>query len=164
MSIISICNHVILHWMNTAVLQRLSGNGFVGFNNSVFLAEKEVADRNYALAYYMKENKCFPKGTNIKSCLEFWYQVRRRRRIPTSSLLPTTLCYLKRKTTIPSNQLLWCFRSLPCLGLGILHRWTCEIPLELLTKFINKSCEKTGESPVKLFHRSPVIRRCGEFL
>ena len=63
--------------MNTCVLQRLSGNGFVGFNNSVFLAEKEVADRNYALAYYMKENKCFPKGTNIKSCLEFWYQVRR---------------------------------------------------------------------------------------
>ena len=62
--------------MKTCVLQRLSGNGFVGFNNSVFLAEKEVADRNYALAYYMKENKCFPKGTNIKSCLEFWYQVR----------------------------------------------------------------------------------------
>ena len=54
----------------------MSGNGFVGFNNSVFLAEKEVADRNYALAYYMKDNKCFPKGTNIKSCLEFWYQVR----------------------------------------------------------------------------------------
>ncbi len=55
--------------------QRLSGNGFVGFNNSVFLAEKEVADRNYALAYYMKENNCFPKGTNVKSCLDFWYQV-----------------------------------------------------------------------------------------
>ena len=47
----------------------------MGFNNSVFLAEKEVADRNYALAYYMKENNCFPKGTNVKSCLEFWYQV-----------------------------------------------------------------------------------------
>jgi glutaminase len=59
--------------------QRLSGDGFVGFNNSVFLAEKEVADRNYALAYYMKENNCFPKGTNIKSCLEFWYQVRMKR-------------------------------------------------------------------------------------
>ena len=60
----------------------MSGNGFVGFNNSVFLAEKEVADRNYALAYYMKENKCFPKGTNIKSCLEFWYQVRTETKKP----------------------------------------------------------------------------------
>ena len=58
-----------------ARFQRLSGGEFVGFNNSVFLAEKEVADRNYALAYYMKENKCFPKGTNIKQCLDFWYQV-----------------------------------------------------------------------------------------
>ena len=47
----------------------------VGFNNSVFLAEREVADRNYALAYYMKENKCFPKGINIKECMDFWYQV-----------------------------------------------------------------------------------------
>ena len=56
--------------------QRLSGGEFVGFNNSVFLAEKEEADRNYALAYYMKENNCFPKGTNIKQCLDFWYQVK----------------------------------------------------------------------------------------
>ena len=56
-------------------LQRLSGNGFVGFNNSVFLAEKEVADRNYALAYYMKENKCFPKGFNLQECLDFYFQV-----------------------------------------------------------------------------------------
>ena len=56
-------------------LQRLSGNGFVGFNNSVFLAEKEVADRNYALAYYMKENDIFPKGFRLQECLDFYFQV-----------------------------------------------------------------------------------------
>ena len=54
----------------------MAGGEFLSFNNSIFLSERETADRNYALAYYMKENKCFPKGTNIKSCLEFWYQVR----------------------------------------------------------------------------------------
>ena len=53
----------------------MAGGEYVGFNNSVFLAEREVSDRNYALAYYMKENKCFPKGSNIKDCLDFWYQV-----------------------------------------------------------------------------------------
>lgn len=53
----------------------MAGGEFVGFNNSVFLAEKEVSDRNYALSYYMKENNCFPKGVNIKDCLDFWYQV-----------------------------------------------------------------------------------------
>ena len=57
-------------------IKRMAGGEFVGFNNSVFLAEKEVADRNYALAYYMKENNCFPKGVNVKDCLDFWYQVR----------------------------------------------------------------------------------------
>ena len=58
----------------TDYIKRLAGGETVGFNNSVFLAEREVADRNYALAYYMKENKCFPKGSNIKDCLDFWYQ------------------------------------------------------------------------------------------
>ena len=53
----------------------MAGGEYVGFNNSVFLAEREVSDRNCALAYYMKENKCFPKGSNIKDCLDFWYQV-----------------------------------------------------------------------------------------
>ena len=53
----------------------MAGGEYVGFNNSIFLAEREVSDRNYALAYYMKENKCFPKGSNIKDCLDFWYQV-----------------------------------------------------------------------------------------
>ena len=63
-------SRIILMW-----LQRMAGNEFVSFNNSIFLAEREVSDRNYALAYYMKEHKCFPKGSNIKDCLDFWYQV-----------------------------------------------------------------------------------------
>jgi len=69
----------------------MAGGEFLGFNNSVFLAEKEVADRNYALAYYMKENKCFPQGVNVKQCLDFWYQVRPcatlQKMTPSSSVL-----------------------------------------------------------------------------
>ena len=45
------------------------------FNNSVFLSEKDTADRNFALAYYMKENKCFPKGFVLQDCLDFYFQV-----------------------------------------------------------------------------------------
>ena len=45
------------------------------FNNSVFLSEKDTADRNFALAYYMKENKCFPKGFALQECLDFYFQV-----------------------------------------------------------------------------------------
>ena len=67
--------YLILYASPDFALQRMAGGEYIGFNNSVFLASREVSDRNYALAYYMKENKCFPKGSNIKDCLDFWYQV-----------------------------------------------------------------------------------------
>ena len=40
---------------------RMAGGLNVGFQNSVFLSEKDTADRNYALAYFMREQKCFPE-------------------------------------------------------------------------------------------------------
>ena len=55
--------------------RKLSGGTYVGFNNSVYLSEKSVADRNFALGYYMKENECFPKGSCLKSVLEFYFQL-----------------------------------------------------------------------------------------
>ena len=39
------------------------------------MSEKDTADRNFALAYYMKENKCFPKGFALQECLDFYFQV-----------------------------------------------------------------------------------------
>ena len=53
---------------------RMAGGEAIGFNNSVFLAEREHADRNFALSYQLKEFGCFPKGTSIKDCLDLWYQ------------------------------------------------------------------------------------------
>ena len=47
----------------------------IGFNNSVFLSERDTADRNFALAYFMKENKCFPDGFNLQETLDFYFQV-----------------------------------------------------------------------------------------
>ena len=47
----------------------------IGFNNSVFLSERDTADRNFALAYFMKENKCFPEGFNLQETLDFYFQV-----------------------------------------------------------------------------------------
>ena len=47
----------------------------MGFNNAVFLSEREAADRNYALGFYMREHKCFPEGTNLKECMDYYFQV-----------------------------------------------------------------------------------------
>eukprot|EP00095_Tigriopus_kingsejongensis_P012686 maker-scaffold22_size673200-snap-gene-4.21 protein:Tk12686 transcript:maker-scaffold22_size673200-snap-gene-4.21-mRNA-1 annotation:"hypothetical protein DAPPUDRAFT_320441" len=55
-------------------IKRIAGGEFLSFNNSVFLSEKETADRNYALTYYMRENNCFPKGFNLQDCLDFYFQ------------------------------------------------------------------------------------------
>ena len=48
----------------------------MGFNNAVFLSERESADRNYAMAYFMKENKCFPPKTDITRAMDLYFQVK----------------------------------------------------------------------------------------
>ena len=64
----------------TNIWTRLSGGIYkIGFNNSVYLSEKETADRNYALAYFMKERNeektiGFPDDTNLETTLELYFQ------------------------------------------------------------------------------------------
>jgi len=53
---------------------KLAGGENVAFSNSTFLSERENADRNHALAYYMRENKCFPEKTEITSALDLYFQ------------------------------------------------------------------------------------------
>lgn len=55
--------------------RRLSGGEYVSFNNSTFLSEREVADRNYALGYYLRENKCFPDGINLHETMDLYFQL-----------------------------------------------------------------------------------------
>ncbi|CAJ0922730.1 unnamed protein product, partial [Mesorhabditis belari] len=55
--------------------RRFAGNGFVGFNNSVFLSERDTADRNYALSYYMREHKCFPENTKFQDTMDLYFQL-----------------------------------------------------------------------------------------
>lgn len=46
------------YWKNLAT------NCYVSFNNSIYLSEKDTADRNYCLAYMMQEKKIFVNGKN----------------------------------------------------------------------------------------------------
>lgn len=39
------------------------------------MSEKETADRNYALAYYMREHNCFPERLNFQETLDLYFQV-----------------------------------------------------------------------------------------
>jgi glutaminase len=55
--------------------RRLVGGEYLGFNNAVFLSEKETAHRNCALGHYMMENRCFPEGTILEETLDFYFQL-----------------------------------------------------------------------------------------
>jgi glutaminase len=52
----------------------LAGGSRPGFNNSVYLSERSTADRNFALGYFMRENRAFPPGTDLLGTLEFYFQ------------------------------------------------------------------------------------------
>ena len=44
------------------------------FSMPIFLSERETADRNYALAYHMREKAAFPEGTDLEDTLELYFQ------------------------------------------------------------------------------------------
>jgi glutaminase len=54
--------------------QAMSGGVVPGFNNSVYLSERQTADRNYALGYFMREKNAFPPNTDLHEILEFYFQ------------------------------------------------------------------------------------------
>uniref|UniRef100_A0AAF5DQR6 glutaminase n=2 Tax=Strongyloides stercoralis TaxID=6248 RepID=A0AAF5DQR6_STRER len=56
--------------------RKISGGEYVGFNNATFLSERATADRNFAIAYYMKEMGCFPPETKcLTEALDFYFQL-----------------------------------------------------------------------------------------
>ncbi|AJI75296.1 glutaminase A [Francisella philomiragia subsp. philomiragia ATCC 25015] len=58
----------------TNIWENLAGGDPIGFDNAVYHSEKETANRNYALAYFMKEVGAFPQNTNIDTSLDFYFQ------------------------------------------------------------------------------------------
>ena len=52
----------------------LCGDQKAHFNNSVYQSERDTADRNFALGYYMREHNAFPENTDMLQTLEFYFQ------------------------------------------------------------------------------------------
>jgi glutaminase len=54
--------------------RRLAGGFKPGFDNSVYLSERQSADKNYAIAHLMRAKKIFDEKTNLVDILEFYFQ------------------------------------------------------------------------------------------
>lgn len=52
----------------------LSANMKVGFDNAVYLSERQTGDRNFALAYFMREKGAFPENIELLDILDFYFQ------------------------------------------------------------------------------------------
>ena len=60
--------HVMERWAD------LAGGSKPHFSNPVYLSERQNADRNFALGYYMREHGAFPPGVDLIEALEFYFQ------------------------------------------------------------------------------------------
>ncbi|CAG0913555.1 unnamed protein product [Notodromas monacha] len=56
-------------------LKAMAGNDPIGFNNSVFLSEKSSGNRNFAIAFHLMDNHCFPEKVKVKDVLDFYFQL-----------------------------------------------------------------------------------------
>lgn len=52
----------------------LSGGISPGFSKAAYESVKHVADKDLSLAYFMRLNKLFPKGSNVEEYLDFLFQ------------------------------------------------------------------------------------------
>ncbi|XP_043234717.1 glutaminase liver isoform, mitochondrial-like isoform X3 [Amphibalanus amphitrite] len=56
--------------------KKMTGGEYLGFNNAIFLSERQAADRNFALAYFMREYGCFAnQNIDLVSTLDFYFQM-----------------------------------------------------------------------------------------
>lgn len=54
------------------IWRALSGGDAPGFDEAVYVSEKAHADRNHALAYFMREHGCFPEDSDMHEALDLY--------------------------------------------------------------------------------------------
>ena len=54
--------------------ESLAGGARPQYSNSIYLSERKTADRNFALAYFMRETGAFPEGIDLHDVLDFYFQ------------------------------------------------------------------------------------------
>lgn len=105
------------------IWKSMSDESHIGFNNSVYPSERQTADRNFALGYFMRENNDFPKNTNLQKILEFYFQCcsleinTKAMAIIASTLANGGVCLLTGKTVFSSATVKHCLALMYSCGM-----------------------------------------------
>ena len=67
-------NHFLINLVQQQY-RRMAGGGYIGFNNPVFLSERDASNRTFAQGHYLKESKVFPKEAKMKDTLDLFFQL-----------------------------------------------------------------------------------------
>ncbi|KAI6170683.1 No extended memory [Aphelenchoides bicaudatus] len=58
------------------IYKRIAGNENIGFNNAVFLSERQHSNRAFALVHYLNEYHCLPPSSkNLGELMDFYFQL-----------------------------------------------------------------------------------------
>jgi glutaminase len=110
-------DHIMQIW------QELCGGLKPGFNNAVYLSEKNTADRNYAITYFMQEKKAFMKDTRILDVLDFYFQccsievTTLHMSIVAATMANSGVCPLTQKHIFDTNTVKNCLSLMDSCGL-----------------------------------------------
>uniref|UniRef100_A0A2K5RY59 glutaminase n=1 Tax=Cebus imitator TaxID=2715852 RepID=A0A2K5RY59_CEBIM len=111
-------------------LNKMAANEYMGFSNATFQSEKETGDRNYAIGYYPKEKKCFPKGVDMMAALDLYFQlVLSAEAVPILLVVPNVMGMMFRNKTVV-NLLFAAYSG----DVSALRRWG-NIPLDDAVQF-----------------------------
>lgn len=105
------------------VWENLCGGLKPGFNNAIYLSERNTADRNFAIAHFMREKNAFPKDTNMMDVLEFYFQccsieiTSRHLSIVAATMANAGICPLTQMQIFDANTVKNCLSLMHSCGL-----------------------------------------------
>lgn len=114
----------------------IAGGNKIGFDQPTFLSERETANKNFALGYFMKSLNAWPSTVNVESELEFYFQVcsttvtARTLAVMASTLAMGGTCPLTLEHIFAHDNVKSCLQLMMSCGMyDYSGEWACTIGL-----------------------------------
>jgi glutaminase len=113
-----------------------AGGAKIGFDQAVYLSERETAYNNNALAYFMSSKNGFPQGANVQDSLDFYFQLcsievtNKKLATIASTYANNGVCPITGKKCMSSHTVKRCMQLLFSCGMyDYSGEWACTVGL-----------------------------------